>query len=505
MRPLLQPLLTTAILLMVACASRAQSVLEELEAELQKSSSTLRSSVVSIEWADSENKTQPLAVCGVVIDDQGSILTTGLPADAGKGRLRAVDSLGRDLRPRWLGYDPHTGLTLLAIQPGRLAPVPLAEKIPEVGAWTILIGNPDGMRHSIRYGNISGAGREVQIQGRVHSDMIEFTSSLRPGDSGALLANRRGEMVGIVRSGLTRADTTNDAGLRPTGIGFAIPASTARFVAEQLREHGEVQRGFLGIDADVPPEGLGQGAYVLKVYPGTPAEEAGLKPGDLIVALDDDPVVSFIDLARAIETSPPGSRITLRVRRADDDVQLAGVLGKKPAPPPIEGAALVPGPGLPTRRRVQRGILLGVEVQQLTADLSGALGLPETEGTIVTAVAPGTPAEKAGLKTLDVVTAVDNQPVRTPDELIDAIRRTGPGKAVEITVMRGDQRMNLTVTLAEWEEPEAVPWPRLDLPGALERERRLETLEQRVEALERRVAELEEALKAAEPKPAPKP
>lgn len=481
----------------------AQSVLEQLEQELQKSSGSLLRSVVTIEWHDDQLETLPLAVSGVVVDDQGSILTTGLPSRAKGGLLRAADSRGREINPRWLGFDRETGLTLLTIEPGRLEPAPYAEDVPEIGAWTILIGSPDGMRPSIRYGNISGAGREVQIQGRLHSDLIEFSSALRPGDSGAVLANRRGEMVGIVHSGLIRAGTTNSSDPRPSGIGFAIPAATARHVAIQLRAHGRVQRGFLGIEADEPPPGTERGAYVLNVYPGTPAAEAGLKAGDLIVVIDGKPARSFLDLARTIEKSPPGTRISLRVARRGEQVDLEVVLAEKPGAPAVEAIPPLPGfePLLPPRS--ERGILLGVEVQVLTPDLRQALSLPDIEGTIITVVAPGTPAEEADLRTFDVITAVDDTPVRTPDDLIESIRQAGPGGSVTLKILRGKEPRTVAVTLREQRHFDLLERrafaPRLTHP----RDRRLDELQRRIEALERRLADLERLLEAPDPKPTP--
>jgi serine protease Do len=505
MKPVSPLILFSLAFLGVAHPAAAQSVLEQLEQELQQSSGALLQSVVSIEWQNNQSPSSAYAVSGVVVDDQGSVLTTGLPARAAQGEIRAADSRGRELNPKWLGFDPETGLTLLTIEPGRLTPARRAEDVPEVGSWTILIGNPEGMRLSIRYGNISGAGREVQIQGRRHSDLIEFTSSLRPGDSGALLANRRGEMVGIVRSGLTRSDTTNTREARPSGIGFAIPVATASQVAAQLREHGRVQRGFLGIDADEPPLGSEAGAYVLQVHPGTPAAGAGLKAGDLIVAINGAAVESFLDLARAIEKSPPGTSITLQVARADGQVDIDVVLAEKPAPPVLEGVPVLPGFEPPAAPPTGRGVLLGVEVQALTPELRDALDLPDLEGTIVTVVAPGTPAEEAGLRTFDVITDVDDHPIRSPDDLIALIRQKGGGASVNLKIHRGDTSMTVAVTLRDQADFAAPRRPEFPRRFAGPRDRRLVELELRLEALERRVAELEKQLAPPKPEPAPQP
>jgi len=468
-----------------------------------------------VEGVLEHGKLKPTVLSAVAIDRQGLALTVGLVAEPG-AKVLLRDWRGRVRNGRWLAFDEATGLSLLRIERAKQEeePVvvpPIAERPPKLGEWVAVIGNPFGLSHSVGYGNVSGLDRQVRVGGHADSGLIQFAATIHPGDSGGLLVDPEGRMVGIVSVAL--GDPSAGGTTRVPGIGFAIPASRALRVAQQLEQHGQVQRGYLGIvlrSGEGPPE-------IEQVRPGSPAAAAGMQPGDRIVAVDGQPVRTLDDLIAAIEGKPPGTQLEIQLERAGQQLTVRPTLAERPkgslppaAPPEPAWRRWLPPAVLPFWGREwppqpPPGALLGVTVQTLTPALARSLGIdPATQGVVVMTVFPGRPAAAAGLRVFDVIVAANGQAVSDPDQLRAIVQQAAPGE-LELEVLRGGQRLKLVAKLGQ---PPAgqPPQPAKPAPGLMPRieqlEQRLKQLEERVKRLEERLGKLELQLRPSTPAPA---
>jgi S1-C subfamily serine protease len=336
-----------------------------------------------------------------------------------------------------------------------------------------------------------------------------------PGDSGGLLADRRGRMLGIVRTSLGEPATEDAADRRVSGIGLAIPAVEARRVAQQLRDGTRVERGYLGVTGEDADSG---GMRITSVAEGSPARSAGILVNDVIVAIDESPIRGFDDLASRMERLRPGTELTLHLQRDGKDLTVPVTLGER-----TETASPGSPQAWPWRWREPRwgprdpsdvirpfrrywpalepeGFLLGVETQPISQALAKSLNLPSTDGALVSDVVPGSPADKTGLRPSDVIASFNGQPVKSPADLHDRVQEAGPGAKVSFDVVREGRTERLEVTLSAGPTGFEL-WPDAGIRAYLERPSRLESLEQRLKELERRVEELEKRLHE-KPKPA---
>lgn len=284
---------------------------------------------------------------GVIVSAEGHVLTN-LHVVGGEETRRIVVKThdGRSYRARVIGTDPESDLAVLkieadaAFQPavmGRSADV-------RVGDWVLAAGSPFELNHSVTAGIVSAKGRRADLT--IYEDYIQTDAAIHPGSSGGALVNLRGEVVGIMTAVLGRGGAT--------GIGYAIPSDLAVWVKDQILAHGEVRRGWLGVlpadvdeallaelaDADVLTmeellDRLGldrpRGAYVMEVLPG-PAAEAGIRPRDVITAMDGGSVETVQDLMIRVAQTAPGTRIRLRILRDRTPRTVEVVVGRRPLP-----------------------------------------------------------------------------------------------------------------------------------------------------------------------------
>ncbi len=476
----------------------------------------------------------------VAIDGDGHLLTVGLrqPADR---RLRVRDMAGRRHEARWIASDAESGIALLKTNAATVRAPSVVDDPPAIGAPVIVVGNPFGLHHSVSVGNISGVGRSVGAATVGARGLIQFTAPVYPGDSGGLLADDEGRMVGIISTALREPGDGNSP--RVPGIGFAIPAAEVRWIAQRLRDGEKLDRGYLGVrgeDAD------GGGVRVTEVADGSPAESTGVRADDVIKSMDGKAVADFHDLAARIERIAPGMKVKLGIERDGATKELEVVIAARPvrlddALRPQRfldpyGAAwgdvdedgwpdLYVGPWTrrpdvenrfdPLGRRTWRGALdaglafdgslLGVDTQPVSKSLAKRMGLESTDGAMIAHVRDGSAAEKAGLQPLDVIVAVEGDAVRTPAELQVRILKAGPGANIAIDVFREGKKEQIKVTLADPFGGNAArqAWPNRGgfYPWNPETPQQIESLEKRVKELEERVRELERRI--AQPKPAP--
>jgi S1-C subfamily serine protease len=264
---------------------------------------------------------------GVIVAPDGLILTNSHVAGAAS-RIEVTTSDGQDLHARLVGDDPDTDLALIRIdEPATLPSARLGDsKRLKRGQLVIAIGNPLGFESTVTTGVVSALGRSLRsLNGRLIDDVIQTDAALNPGNSGGPLVSSRGEVVGINTAVIMGAQ----------GICFAVAANTASFVLGELVRHGRVRRAFIGIAAQqtaIPPlrrraAGLAQDRAVMigTVEPDSAAERAGLRPGDIIVALDGAAIAGADDLVRALTGDKIGRSVAFDVLRGTERLTLAAV------------------------------------------------------------------------------------------------------------------------------------------------------------------------------------
>jgi serine protease Do len=256
----------------------------------------------------------------------------------------------------------------------------------EVGEWVLAVGNPFGLSHTVTEGIVSAKGRNT-VGIADYENFIQTDAAINPGNSGGPLINLDGDVVGI-----NTAIYSQSGGYM--GIGFAIPINMATAISDQLIENGSVTRGYLGIVIqDLTPDlaksfGYGdrKGIVVAQVKDGSPAADAGLQQGDVIVGLDGESVDSMGDFRNRIALTVPGKKRVVSVLRSGDRIDLSVTIGK------LDKNS--------SQARMSPAVTeeLGLEVQDLTPNLAAQLGLEGESGVLVTQVSPGSVAANAGIR-----------------------------------------------------------------------------------------------------------
>jgi serine protease Do len=254
---------------------------------------------------------------GVIVDSERGYALTNNHVVEHASNIQIATKDGQSFNAKIVGRDPATDVAVIQIQNGsNLKALPLGDSDKlEVGDFVIAIGNPFGLGQTVTSGIVSALGRSgLGIEG--YEDFIQTDASINPGNSGGALVNLRGDLIGI-----------NTAILAPgggnIGIGFAVPINMVRLVMEQIVQHGEVRRGRVGISTqDLTPELAGAlrprstaGALIAEVVPRSPAERAGIKKGDLVIAANGVPIRSATQLRNKIGLTPVGERIELVIER----------------------------------------------------------------------------------------------------------------------------------------------------------------------------------------------
>jgi serine protease Do len=357
---------------------------------------------------------------GFFISADGYIVTNNHVVQNAKTVTVTMDD-GKTLDARVVGTDPKTDLALLKVnQAGDYPYVSFAKNAPRVGDWVVAIGNPYGLGGTATAGIVSAEGRD--IGDGPYDRFLQIDAPINKGNSGGPAFNEEGQVVGV-----------NTAIFSPSGgsvgIGFAIPASTAESVVNALEHGGVVSRGYLGVMIQPVSQDIAEsvglktaaGAIVDQVTPGTPAAEAGLKPGDVITKLDGQPIKDASDLTRRIGSFKPGDKVELTYLRDGADktasITLASQSNEKVAK--ADARENNPAP------------LLGVQLAP-AKDVSGAGG----EGVVIVNVDPNGAAASKGLVDGDVILEVSGKPVSNPDQVkseIAAARQDGK-KAVLMRV-----------------------------------------------------------------------
>jgi serine protease DegQ len=284
----------------------------------------LQPSVVSIVLDNGEGS-------GVIVDADTIVTNAHVAGDA--DTVQVVLASGRRVEAEVDGVDGCTDLALLSVPSGNLPGAEFADELPRVGELAVALGNPLGFENTVTAGIVSGLHRAVPSSGQTPAliDLIQTDAPISPGNSGGALVNSRGQVVGISVAYIPPAQGA-------VSIGFAIPSATAVDVVDDLLRTGRATHAYLGIEpAQVTPEvaaqlGLDQtaGVLVMEVGDGTPAAKAGLRPGDVIVRLDDKQIDTVEDLFGELRQHRPGDRVTLTVIRDGREQQLTATLADNP-------------------------------------------------------------------------------------------------------------------------------------------------------------------------------
>jgi len=363
---------------------------------------------------------------GVIVTADGYVLTNNHVVE-GAQDIRVTLADRREYKARLVGADPKTDLAVLKL-PGAGFPVVAVgdSSRVEVAEVVLALGNPFGLSQTVTMGVVSAVGR-ANVGIADYEDFIQTDAPINPGNSGGALVDARGALIGI-----NTAIFTQTGGYM--GIGFAVPVNMARQVMDQLVRRGRLTRGYLGVAVqEVTPalaRGLGvsttaRGIVIGDVAPDSPAERAGLRRGDVVLAVDGKPVDDVGHFRNLIAGTAPGTPLKLTILREGREQTLEVTVGEAPERAPSVAAQ----PGAPVRP--------GLSVTDVTPDVAKKLGLPPgLRGALVTDVIPGGPAAEAGLRPGDVIQEVNRKPVRSAEEFAREVEQAR-GRDVVVLVNRG--------------------------------------------------------------------
>ena len=353
--------------------------------------------------------------------------------------LIGVSAQAKAFTAEVLGQDQKTDIAVLKIDPGDtdLTAVPFGDSDSlRVGDWVLAIGNPFGLDSTLTTGVVSALGRDVDgAGGRPIKGCIQTDAAINPGNSGGPLINLAGEVVGI-NSAIISATRQS------AGLGFAIPSAIAERVVSSIVEYGRVRRGYLGVEMrDLTPEqrrsfGLRPdvGVSIGRVQENTPAKDAGLEEGDIVLRINGREVVGGLNrLRNLISLTPPGEEIEIEVLRNERPIRVRARVADITE---IRAAQL---DGTPVHE-------LGVIVREMTRDTSRRMGYSQhVPGLLVLDVQPGTPAADAGIEIGDILTEVDGFKVDDADELMRGLQNSLANTIIEL--VRGRMRGTVEVEL----------------------------------------------------------
>jgi serine protease Do len=364
---------------------------------------------------------------GFIISPDGTILTNAhVVQNASDVTVKLNDR--REFKAKVVGVDPQTDIAVLKIDATDLPTVKIGDpKKLDVGEWVVAIGSPYGFENSVTSGIVSAKSRA--LPDGTYVPFIQTDVAVNPGNSGGPLFNMEGEVVGINSQIYSRSGGYQ-------GLSFAIPIDTAIHVKDQLVRYGKVTRGRLGVTIQEVNQSLANsfgldrahGALVSSVESGSPAEKAGVKPGDIVLKVDGTDIESSIQLSSRVASMKPGSTTELEVWRNGKPRELSVTVGEAPT----QQVASSGGSDL-------SGARLGVAVRPLTPEEQAQA---KVEGGLVVQQVAG-PAANAGIRPGDIIVSVNQKPVKSVDDLRSAAKASG--KTLAILVQRNDARIFIPV------------------------------------------------------------
>lgn len=380
---------------------------------------------------------------GFFISADGFIVTNNhVIENAQEITIRLSDE--RELTARLVGRDADTDLAVLKVDGGPFPFVQFEENAtPRVGDWVLAVGNPFGLGGTATAGIVSSTGRNLPLQESTFTDFLQIDAAINRGNSGGPTFDIYGRVVGV-----------NTAIFTPTGgsvgVGFAIPAATARAITDRLMRGQQIERGYLGVEiANLLPdqrEALGlpadfRGAYINDVTPDTPASRAGLRAGDIVTSVNGRRLDGSTAVTRAVAATQPGETLELEILREGRLQTLTVRVGRRPEnlgrelqdTPPAEAPAEAPVTG---------ELIEGLRVTPVTAALRQRFDIPaDVSGLVITEVTPRSAAARARLQPGHVIRQVNQRPVASPADFRTAIAAArGAGRSVALLLVRTPER-----------------------------------------------------------------
>jgi serine protease Do len=378
---------------------------------------------------------------GFIISGDGYVVTNNhVVENARRVVVRLPDR--QEFDAEVVGLDPRSDLAVLKIEGEGLPTLNLAgDRDVKVGQWVLAIGSPFSLDFSVTAGIVSALGRSLPTEtGDNYVPFIQTDVAINPGNSGGPLFNLEGEVIGVNSQIFTRSGGS-------IGLSFAIPASVVRNVVQQIQETGLVERGWLGVSIQDVDRNLAdsfgldrpRGALIAQVGKDSPAEQAGLEPGDVILSFAGEAIETSADLPHVVGLIAPGTKVVAVIFREGDEQDLTVEVG---------------GLSADEVARVNTGVaadgsvsILGMRlVEGDPAELS-SIGL--SGGVAVSQVDRGSPADEAGVMTGDVLTRLGNQPVGRIEDLDGLAEQLLPGSSVPARLIRGRSPLFIGIRIPE--------------------------------------------------------
>jgi serine protease Do len=368
---------------------------------------------------------------GVIVDKRGYIITNN-HVIAKADEIKVVLNDKREFKAKLIGTDPKTDVAVIKIKGDNLPVLPWGNSDNlQVGEYVLAIGNPFGLSQTVTMGIVSATGR-ANVGIADYEDFIQTDAAINPGNSGGALVNAKGQLVGMNTAIFSRSGGY-------MGIGFAVPSNMAHKVMESLIKNGKVTRGWLGVSIQALDEELAkhfglkspEGVLVNEVMDGTPAAKGGVKEGDVIVAFDGKKTPDPTTLRNIVAETKVGKRVKMTVMRDGKAKTLNIMVAEQPKNLTMSQQQQ------PESDHNTSSILKGVEVQNMNPQIAQQLGLPKTTtGVVVTDVSVGSPAERAGLISGDVILQVNNKRITNIGDFRNAVQSANKKRGLLLLINR---------------------------------------------------------------------
>jgi serine protease Do len=375
---------------------------------------------------------------GFIISADGYVLTNNHVV-AGADEIFVSLANKEEFKAKVVGTDDKTDIALIKIDPQKNKDFPVAvlgdSEALEIGEWVIALGNPFGFGHTLTQGIVSAKSRIIGAS--PYDNFIQTDAAINPGNSGGPLLNMQGQVIGINTAIVASGQ----------GIGFATPINMAKEILSELKDKGEVARGWLGVAIqEVTPEiaravGLkeAKGAMVTTVYTGDPADKAGIKAGDIILKINAQEVTDSHSLTRMVGSLKPDAKIVITLWRDGRSIDLATRLQKR-----VDEHVAKLGKG-PVHKDQGLKDRLGLTVMDITPEVLREFNIPEPGGVIVIEIDPKGIAVKGQIQKMDIIREVDRKAVNSTEEYLAAISAKKKGQTVLLLVVRGSKPLYVAV------------------------------------------------------------
>ena len=371
---------------------------------------------------------------GVIVSEDGYVLTNNHVV-RGADEVEVILSTDRKFKAKIVGTDKATDVAVLKVEAKGLAPARLGNSEEmEVGDWVLAMGSPFGLDQTVTAGIVSAKGR-ANVGITDYEDFIQTDAAINPGNSGGPLVNMKGEIIGINTAIASRSGGS-------MGVGFAIPSDMVRRIMESIMTDGRVNRGWLGVGIQDLDENLAEsfglkstrGALVGGVLADGPADQAGLKAGDVLLKLDGKIVRDANHLRHMVAGIRPQKKIRMEVFRKKETIQMEVTIGLRDLEQLSKRIVPEDGPGTASS--------LGITVETLALEQAKKLGYdPDQKGVVVKAVQPVGLASQVGLQPGDVIVSINGKEIHTSDQFRAVMEKSNTKEGIRMRVKRdGGQR-----------------------------------------------------------------